>query len=153
LKNQTLAPSVGTQNRILVRGVNWLGDAVMTTPALRRLREFIPEAHISLLTHEKLAELWLRFPGIDEVLTFKSGESPWSLGKRLRAKSFDLALVLPNSPRSALEVWRARIPRRVGFARPWRNWLLTQPVAVTHTDMKKRTPRQIKNLVERVNQN
>jgi len=125
----------------------------MTTPALRRLREFFPEAHISLLTHEKLAELWLRFPGIDEVLTFKSGESPWSLGKRLRAKSFDLALVLPNSPRSALEVWRARIPRRVGFARPWRNWLLTQPVAVTHTDMKKRTPRQIKNLVERVNQN
>jgi hypothetical protein len=85
LKNQTLAPSVGTQNRILVRGVNWLGDAVMTTPALRRLREFFPEAHISLLTHEKLAELWLRFPGIDEVLTFKSGESPWSLGKRLRA--------------------------------------------------------------------
>jgi heptosyltransferase II len=148
-----LDSSVRTRNRILVRGVNWLGDAVMTTPALRRLREYFPEAHITLLTHEKLSELWMRFPGVDEVLTFKTGESPWSIGGRLRGKSFDLALVLPNSPRSALEVWRAGIPRRVGYARPWRNWLLTQPVSVTHSDMKKRTLRQIKSLVETADKN
>ncbi len=43
--------------RILVRGTNWLGDAVMTTPALLRLREKFPDAHIALLTPEKLREL------------------------------------------------------------------------------------------------
>jgi heptosyltransferase-2 len=39
--------------KILVRGVNWLGDAVMSTPALLRLREAFPDAHITLLTPEK----------------------------------------------------------------------------------------------------
>jgi len=135
------------RSRILVRGVNWLGDAVMTTPALQRLREFFPKAHIALLTHEKLAELWLRFPAIDEVLTFNTGESPWSIGQRLRSSNFSLGVIFPNSPRSALEVWRAKIPERVGYARPWRNWLLTRAVCVTHTDMRKRTTREIRNLI------
>src|ERR1041385_3470418 len=62
--------------RLLVRGVNWLGDAVMTTPALQRLRERFPEAHIALLTHEKLKDLWLNHPAIDEVITFTSSEGP-----------------------------------------------------------------------------
>src|SRR5437867_8936478 len=62
---------------ILVRGVNWLGDAVMTTPALQRLRERFPEAHISLLTPEKFADLWLHHPSVDEVLAFAADESVW----------------------------------------------------------------------------
>src|SRR6059036_3138728 len=72
--------------RILVRGVNWLGDAAMTTPALQRLRERFPEAHITLLTHEKLAELWLNHPSIDEIMTFAAGESLWSVALRLRER-------------------------------------------------------------------
>jgi len=114
--------------RILVRGVNWLGDAVMTTPALQRLREALPEAHITLLTHEKLSDLWQGHPSLDAIIPFPSGESPWTVAGRLRAEGFHTALVLPNSPRSALEVWLARIPQRVGHARRWRNWLLTQAV-------------------------
>ena len=49
--------------RILVRGTNWLGDAVMTTPALLRLREKFPDAHIALLTPEKLRDLWAQSSG------------------------------------------------------------------------------------------
>ena len=56
---------------ILVRGVNWLGDAVMTTPALQRLRERFPHAKITLVTPEKLADLWLHHPSVDEIITFK----------------------------------------------------------------------------------
>src|ERR1017187_1524015 len=115
--------------RIIVRGVNWLGDAVMTTPALQRLREALPDAHIALLTHEKLADLWQHHPSLNSIITFSPGESPWSVARRLRAENFQAALVLPNSPRSALEVWLARIPQRIGYARPWRNRLLTQPLA------------------------
>src|SRR5271155_1655549 len=90
--------------RILIRGVNWLGDAVMTTPALLRLREKFPDAHITLLTPEKLHELWLNHPTVDEILSFAAGENIFSTGTKSRAGKFDLALVLPNSPRSAIEV-------------------------------------------------
>ena len=50
--------------RILVRGVNWLGDAVMTTPALIRLREKSREAHLTLLTPAKLCDLWQQHPAV-----------------------------------------------------------------------------------------
>ena len=115
--------------RILVRGVNWLGDAVMTTRALLRLREKFPAAHITLLTPEKLRELWFHHPALDETISFAACENVFSTGKKLRAGKFDLALVLPNSPRSALEVFFARIPHRIGYARPWRNLFLTQAVS------------------------
>jgi heptosyltransferase-2 len=115
--------------RILVRGVNWLGDAVMTTPALLRLREKFPAAHLALLTPEKLADLWRNHPAIDEIISFTAGENAFSAGTKIRAGKFDLALVLPNSPRSALEVFLAGIPQRIGYARPWRNFFLTQAIA------------------------
>ena len=89
--------------RILVRGTNWLGDAVMTTPALLRLREKFPDAHIALLTPEKLSDLWADHPAVNETISFAPGESVFSSARKLRAGNFDLALVLPNSPRSALE--------------------------------------------------
>jgi heptosyltransferase II len=171
-----------TPKRILVRGVNWLGDAVMTTPALMRLRERFLDAHITLLTPEKLRELWTLHPAVDEVIGFAASEGVLSVAQRLRKASFieglktgravretgltqeaalaevkklrpavfDLALVLPNSPRSALEVWLAGIPQRIGYARPWRNWFLTQAVATrpSHVRMRKRPPNKIRELVE-----
>jgi heptosyltransferase-2 len=142
-------PSTFHPRRILVRGVNWLGDAVMTTPALLRLREKYPDAHIALLTPEKLKDLWLHHPAVDEIISASVGESIFSLGKKLRAERFDLALVLPNSPRSAIETWLAGIPQRVGYARPWRNCFLTQAVAprAAAVKMRKRTVEEIQSLV------
>ena len=137
------------RRRLLVRGVNWLGDAVMTTPALQRLREALPDSHITLLTHQKLSGLWQNHPSLDAIITFSAGESLWSVACRLRVGSFETALVLPNSPRSALEVWLARIPRRIGFAHSWRNWFLTHPVAarLDHERMHKRSVSEINRLV------
>ena len=172
--------------RILVRGTNWLGDAVMTTPALIRLREKFPDAHITLLTPEKLADLWRHHPSIDSVITFVAGEGPLSVASKLHPLNlkhfdelpevepgdtpwrafvrvantlsasasngrlgFDLALVLPNSPRSALEVWLARIPHRIGYARPWRNFFLTNavPARAKAVKMQKRSVGEIKRLI------
>jgi len=134
--------------RIVVRGVNWLGDAVMTTPALQRLREAKPGAHITLLTPAKLAEIWRQHPALDAVETFEAGESVWSVGRRLHAGNFDLGLVLPNSPRSALELRLAGVPQRVGYAGPWRSWLLTQAVGIRPgaVTMRKRSPSEINRL-------
>src|SRR5205823_10365485 len=111
--------------RILVRGVNWLGDAVMSTPALQRLREAQPQAQITLLTPSKLAGLWPHHPALDSVITFTNNESVFAVARRLRGKHFDTALVLPNSPRSALESFLAGIPDRIGYQQSWRNLFLT----------------------------
>ena len=134
--------------KILVRGVNWLGDAVMTTPALLRLREANPAAHITLLTHEKLADLWTNHPAVDSVLTFSRRGGVWSVAQRLRAGNFRIGLALPNSHRSALELWLAGIPRRIGCDRPWRNWLLTErvPPQAGFVEMRKRPVDEIKRL-------
>ena len=144
-----LSTPASVPRRILVRGVNWLGDAVMSTPALQRLREALPAAQITLLTHEKLANLWQRHPSLDAVMTFSPGESPWSVARRLRAEHFHTALVLPNSPRSAMEVWLARIPQRVGYARPWCSWLLTQALGPRpgKLHMPRRSVSEVKRLI------
>lgn len=141
-------PATPTQ-RILVRGVNWLGDAVMTTPALQRLREARPDAHITLLTPAKLADIWQNHPAVNAVKTFAADESARTISRRLRAERFDLGLVLPNSPRSALELWFARVPERVGYARPWRNWFLTKALAPRGgaVAMHKRSPAEINRLI------
>jgi heptosyltransferase-2 len=135
--------------RILIRGVNWLGDAVMTTSALLRLREKFPDAYISLLAPKKLLELWQHHPAIDETIHITPGEFTFSVAKKMRAGNFDLALVLPNSPRSAIETWLAKIPQRIGYARPWRNLFLTQaiPPRANIVQMRKRTVAEIRQLI------
>ncbi len=135
--------------RLLVRGVNWLGDAVMTTPALLRLREALPETHITLLTQEKQAGLWAGHPAVDEVITFAPKEGIFRVARRLREGRFDTALVLPNSVRTGLEVRLAGIPRRIGYAGGWRDWLLTQavPRRTDVVEMRKRTVEEVRRLV------
>ena len=156
--------------RILVRGVNWLGDAIMTTPALLRLREHFSDALIALLTPEKLRGLWLHHPAIDEIISFKQNESVFQVARKIQVMmwpdtegkrrtqeaakrrstgAFDLALVLPNSPRSALETWLARVPMRLGYARPWRNLFLSIaiPARTGIGEMRKRSAREIKQLI------
>ena len=115
--------------RILVRCVNWLGDAVMSTPALQRLREAKSGAHITLLSHEKLADLWKGQPYSDAVITFAPDEGVTTVAKRLREQKFDIGIAFPNSIRSGLELRLAGIPKRVGYSGGIRNFLLNHRVA------------------------
>jgi heptosyltransferase-2 len=137
------------KEKILVRGVNWLGDAIMSTPALLRLREAKPAAEIVLLTSEKLSGLWPGHPAIDRVITFVSRENVVSVARRLRGEGFETAIVFPNSPRAALEVFLARIPNRVGYSRPWRNWFLSRalPERAEEVRMHKRSPGEVRALI------
>lgn len=135
--------------RLLVRGVNWLGDAVMSLAAMQRLREALPQTHIALLTQAKLAGLWQGQPCVDEVIPFEKADGVWRVARRLRTSGFDTALILPNSTRSALEAWLARVPRRIGVARTGRNWLLTQrvPPRASEIKMHKRSVAEINRLL------
>lgn len=140
-----------TPQRILVRGVNWLGDAIMSMPAVARLREAYPHAYIAMLTPAKLAELWTHFPAVDQVLTFTPTDGLFSIARMLRQEQFNVAVVLPNSPRSALETWLAGIPIRIGYSRPWRNLFLTvrvQPRAESYR-VKKRSAREVRKLISK----
>ena len=121
----------------------------MTTPALLRLRERFPTAHITLFGPAKLSDVWLHHPAVDETISFQSGVGVLAIAKKLRARRFDLALIFPNSPRSALEIFFAGIPRRIGYARPWRNFFLTQaiPSRVGAVKMRKRSAAEIQSLI------
>ncbi|MEO6034571.1 MAG: lipopolysaccharide heptosyltransferase II [Verrucomicrobiota bacterium] len=141
-------PTFLQPEKILVRGVNWLGDAVMSMPALMRLREAKPKAHITLLTHQKLGDLWRGNASIDEIKLFSGAENVWQIGRSLRESHFDIALAFPNSHRSALEFWLAGIPERIGYARPFRKFFLTQavPRREGHLEMRKRSLAEINHL-------
>jgi len=130
---------------ILIRGVNWLGDAIMTLPAIMRLREAHPHARFTLLTHDKLADLWASTQHFERILTFSKGESPFTVGNKLKREHFDTALILPNSFRTALECWKAGIPRRIGYSGNWRSKLLTDAIAQRSEaiPMQKRLPLDI----------
>ena len=114
--------------RILIRGTNWLGDSVITVPAVRAIKRGRPDAHITVAAPEKLAAVWRLVSEVDEVLPLPDA-SPFTIARLLnRQARFDVAVLFPNSMRAALEVWLAEIPRRVGFAGHHRRWLLNQIV-------------------------
>jgi len=147
--NEASANDNRQPKRVLVRGVNWLGDAVMTTPALLRLRQAKPGAHISLLTHENLADLWREHPALDSLLTFSSGESLPAVTAKIRAGKFQVGVAFPNSHRAAIELWLGRVPQRVGYRSSWRSWLLTTRVERSSgfVRMHKRSVSEIQNLI------
>jgi lipopolysaccharide heptosyltransferase II len=114
--------------RILIRASNWLGDSVISVPAVRAIKRGRPDAHITILVPEKIAQVWCLIPEVDSVLSL-GRKSVFAAAKKLQREApFDVAIVFPNSLRTALEVWLAGIPRRVGYAGHSRRWLLNQVV-------------------------
>ncbi len=113
--------------RIVVRSPNWLGDAVMAAPTVQAFAEGRPDARVTVLTPKKLADFWKRVAGVSGVLEISRRESVWATAAKLRGR-FDVAVLLPNSLRSALEAWLAGVPRRVGYAGHRRTWLLNQTI-------------------------
>lgn len=114
--------------RVLIRSVNWLGDAVMTMPAIQRLKQAHPQAQLAVLTTPKLADLWRLHPDVSEVIVHEPGNCPFVLFQQaqdLRRGRFDAAVIFPNSWRSALPIWLAGIPQRIGFRGHARAWMLT----------------------------
>lgn len=111
---------------------NWVGDAVMATPALRALRKRVGgDGRILGVMRPIVAETLAGCPWFDDVLQFDPRSSRRELRgrellKRLRAESCDVALLLPHSLRVGLLAWSAGIPRRIGFGWLGRRWLLTE---------------------------
>jgi heptosyltransferase II len=110
---------VDAPRAILVRLPNPLGDAVMATPVLRALKRAQPSARLSVLGLPHHQGLLRGNPHVDEFLPLRgrTARDLWRRGRELRSRRFDWAVLLPDSPRAAIEPFLARIPRRVGYAR------------------------------------
>jgi heptosyltransferase-2 len=118
--------------RVLVKEVNWLGDLVMSLPALRVVRSTFSAATLSVLIRRDLAGFFDGIGWVDEVIpyTMRAGVRGFADQKRiiatLRARRFELAIIFPNSFRSALWTKVAGVPRRAGYATEGRRLLLTE---------------------------
>lgn len=117
-------------NRIVVRGTNWVGDAVMSVPALRELRRLLPDAHITIVTRSWAKELFADADFLDDLLIYDR-RGPWSVFQQTaewRRRKFDLAVLFPNAFEAALIAALARVPLRIGYATDGRRALLTNPL-------------------------
>lgn len=112
--------------KIVVRAPNWLGDAVMCTPFLRRLIESRPGDEVHVLCRPLVREIFLPLPGLRGALTFQKGERLRDMVRRLRSEKFTAGYVLPPSFSSALLFFLAGIPERLGYATDFRRLLLTR---------------------------
>ena len=120
--------------RILIRGTNWIGDVIMSLPAVSAVRSTFPHARISVLAKPWVADLYRSCPDVDDVIVFQSPGRHDGVGgkvrlaRELRGEEFDLALLLQNAIEAALIAWHARIPLRVGYDSDCRGVFLTHAV-------------------------
>jgi len=123
--------------KILVKGTNWVGDTMISFPAVHSLRGLFPQAHIAVLAKSHLAELWKANPDINEVVSFDRPKGARRIFDELRMARFikqqgiDLAVIFPRSFSSAWMVFLGGIPHRIGYKGEARDWLLTERVDQT----------------------
>ena len=121
-------------SKILIRSTNWIGDAIMTTPAVRSIRQNFPESEITLLALPWVADVFRSCPHLDDIFIYdKQGRHQGIRGKLqlaadLRARQFDVAILLQNAFEAALMTLLARIPVRAGYTTDGRGLLLTHGV-------------------------
>jgi heptosyltransferase-2 len=120
-----------TPERILIRGTNWVGDAVMSIPAMKEIRRLFPDSRISLLVRPWVKDIYSAAPFIDEIIEYdKAGtHRGWTGFRRivrdLKERRFDAAFLLQNAFEAAFIAWCSGIPARIGYARDGRSLLLT----------------------------
>ncbi len=120
--------------KILVRSTNWIGDAVMTTPAVRTIRENFPESEITMLVHPWVSDVFRYSPRVDRLLLYdkkgrhKGIQGMLQLAGELRRETFDCVILLQNAFEAALITLAAGIPVRGGYTTDGRGLLLTHGV-------------------------
>lgn len=128
--------NVQRTRKILIRSTNWIGDAVMTTPAMSAVRAAFPEAEIVVVANPPVAELLAFHPSCDRVLVYDRKKAHAGISgllrfaSTLRKERFDLAVLLQNAIEAAILTLLAGIPERAGYGTDGRGILLTRSVPV-----------------------
>ena len=117
-------------SNILVRATNWVGDAVMSLPALTAIRKRFPLARITVVAKPWVADLYAREGFADEVIRYSA--TTWRQKVRfamgLRERGFDTAILLQNAFDAAFMAFAAGIPTRIGYSKDGRRLLLARAV-------------------------
>lgn len=122
------------EKRILIVAVNWLGDLIFMTPAIRAIRKNFPNAIISCLVPPRGLDLLSSNPHLNNVIPLEENRGLWgilrwpSLIRFLKAQRFDTVFLFHRSFSRTFLAWAAGIPCRVGFWTWKRGWLLTQKI-------------------------
>src|SRR5947209_92747 len=111
--------------KIAVFWPNWIGDAVMATPAVRALRQHFASAHFIGVLKPYIGDILEGSPWMDRLL-FLDGGGPWeqrwpTVARQLRREQIDLAILFPNSFRTAFVAWLGGCKSRVGYSRVGRS--------------------------------
>jgi len=116
--------------RVVVRGTNWVGDSLMTIPALRALRRVLPDAHITLVIRPGTKGIFSDADFIDDVLVYdrKTAFSVVPQIREWKRRRFELAVLFQNAFEAALIPFLAGVPLRLGYATESRQALLTHPL-------------------------
>jgi len=116
--------------RVVVRGTNWVGDAVMTVPALRALRRLLPDAEITLAIRPWARGIFTDQKFVDNVLVYdrRNAFSVINQIREWKSREFDLAILFQNAFEAAVIPFFAGVPIRLGYATESRQKLLTNPV-------------------------
>ena len=116
--------------RVVVRGTNWVGDSVMTIPALRALRRVLPDAHITLVIRPGAKGIFSEVDFSDDIIVYnrKNALSVIPQIREWRRRKFDLAVLFQNAFEAALIPFLANVPLRLGYATESRQALLTHPL-------------------------
>ncbi|MGA3018245.1 MAG: lipopolysaccharide heptosyltransferase II [Bryobacteraceae bacterium] len=128
-----MALNPSSVSRLLVRSTNWLGDAVMSLPAIRTIRQIFPQAHVAVVARPWVADLYARESSIDRIILYpaqKGLRAKREFAARLREERFDAAILLQNAFDAALIACLAGIPERIGYNRDARGLLLTRAIPV-----------------------
>lgn len=128
LSYESMAFDPSSVSKVMVRAPNWLGDAVMSLPALRQTRATFSKAHLAVVARPSVAELYARESSVDQVIPYapRGLRGKWAFAAGLRAEHFDCAILLQNAFDAGLMAWMARIPERIGYNRDGRGLLLTR---------------------------
>lgn len=120
--------------RVIVCGPNWLGDCVMSMPAIQVFKHRMPDSRITMLAKPRVAPLWRMHSCVDKVIELNEG-LPGALAAAMdvRDRQPDVAFILPNSFRSALIPFLGRVRVRVGARADFRSWMITD-VVDTHPE-------------------
>jgi heptosyltransferase-2 len=119
-----------TTNKILIIGPSWVGDTIMAQCLFKLLKQIDPATQIDVLSPKFLHPLLQRMPEINQAidLNLKHKElgliKRYKLARSLIKKNYSQTIVLPNSLKSALIPFFARIPLRTGWRGEWRYGLL-----------------------------
>jgi heptosyltransferase-2 len=132
---------------------NWVGDAVMATPALRALRTHFRGARVVGVVKPYVADVFAGGDWFDDLIRVRGRcwqESSAAVALKLRRLGVDLAVLFPNSLRAALTAWLSGCKRRVGYARDGRSALLTDALPPPRGPDGRRTPSPVLDAFNRL---